>query len=61
MNMYRRKRSAIVARCMVSDQGGKSNFINELERRGIPVAKSDPRLDTLIALVKEHTVRRLRL
>ena len=39
---------------MVSDQGGKSNFINELERRGIPVAKSDPRLDTLIALVKEH-------
>ncbi|HMF69128.1 MAG TPA: alpha-isopropylmalate synthase regulatory domain-containing protein, partial [Phyllobacterium sp.] len=39
---------------MVSDQGGKSNFINELERRGIQVAKSDPRLDTLIALVKEH-------
>jgi 2-isopropylmalate synthase len=39
---------------MVSDQGGKSNFINELERRGIEVAKSDPRLDTLIALVKEH-------
>ncbi|WP_175492348.1 citramalate synthase [Phyllobacterium sp. YR620] len=39
---------------MVSDQGGKSNFINELERRGISVAKSDPRLDTLIALVKEH-------
>ncbi|RZS88695.1 2-isopropylmalate synthase [Phyllobacterium myrsinacearum] len=39
---------------MVSDQGGKSNFINELERRGIPVAKNDPRLDTLIALVKEH-------
>lgn len=39
---------------MVSDQGGKSNFITELKRRGIPVAKDDPRLDTLIALVKEH-------
>lgn len=39
---------------MVSDQGGKSNFINELERRGISVSKTDPRLDTLISLVKEH-------
>ncbi|YBV98018.1 citramalate synthase [Phyllobacteriaceae bacterium JZ32] len=41
-------------RVMVSDQGGKSNFIAELERRGIAVAKDDPRLDTLIALVKER-------
>ena len=41
-------------RVMVSDQGGKSNFIAELTRRGIPVAKDDPRLDTLIALVKER-------
>lgn len=39
---------------MISDQGGKSNFIAELTRRGIAVAKDDPRLDTLIALVKEH-------
>ena len=39
---------------MVSDQGGKSNFIAELKRRGIAVAKDDPRLDTLIALVKER-------
>ncbi|MAW87767.1 MAG: citramalate synthase [Phyllobacteriaceae bacterium] len=39
---------------MVSDQGGKSNFINELKRRGIAVAKDDPRLDTLISLVKER-------
>ncbi|WP_027486051.1 citramalate synthase [Allorhizobium undicola] len=39
---------------MVSDQGGKANFINELKRRGIEVAKDDPRLDTLIALVKER-------
>jgi 2-isopropylmalate synthase len=41
-------------RVMVSDQGGKSNFIAELKRRGIPVAKDDPRLDTLISLVKER-------
>ncbi|WP_349364186.1 MAG: citramalate synthase [Roseitalea porphyridii] len=41
-------------RVMVSDQGGKSNFIDELKRRGIAVAKDDPRLDTLIALVKER-------
>lgn len=41
-------------RMMVSDQGGKSNFINELERRGIEVAKDNPRLDTLISLVKER-------
>ena len=39
---------------MVSDQGGKSNFIAELKCRGISVAKDDPRLDTLIALVKER-------
>src|SRR3546814_444074 len=39
---------------MVSDQGGKANFISELKRRGIRVDKADPRLDTLIALVKER-------
>ena len=39
---------------MVSDQGGKSNFINALKRRGIEVAKDDPRLDTLITIVKER-------
>jgi len=39
---------------MVSDQGGKSNFLDQLSRRGIEVSKSDPRLDTLIALVKER-------
>lgn len=41
-------------RVMVSDQGGKSNFIAELERRGIHVTKNDPRLDSLISLVKER-------
>jgi 2-isopropylmalate synthase len=38
----------------VSDQGGKSNFVSELNRRGVVVAKSDPRLDTLIAIVKDR-------
>jgi 2-isopropylmalate synthase len=39
---------------MVSDQGGKSNFIDQLSRRGLEVSKSDPKLDTLIAIVKER-------
>ncbi|MFB9951219.1 citramalate synthase [Rhizobium puerariae] len=39
---------------MVSDQGGKSNFINALKRRGIEVAKDDPKLDRLISIVKER-------
>ena len=39
---------------MVSDQGGKANFINALKRRGIEVAKDDPRLDRLIGIVKER-------
>lgn len=39
---------------MVSDQGGKANFLNELKRRGITVAKDDPKLDTLISVVKER-------
>ncbi|KQZ33042.1 transferase [Mesorhizobium sp. Root552] len=41
-------------RVMVSDQGGKANFLAELKRRGIEVARDDHRLDTLIALVKER-------
>ncbi len=39
---------------MVSDQGGKSNFIDQLAKRGIIVAKDNPRLDTLISLTKER-------
>ncbi len=39
---------------MVSDQGGKANFINALRRRGIDVAKDDPRLDRLIGIVKDR-------
>ncbi len=39
---------------MVSDQGGKSNFLDQLSRRGIEVSKTDPRLDTLISIVKDR-------
>ncbi len=39
---------------MVSDQGGKANFINALKRRGISVSKDDPKLDKLISIVKEN-------
>ncbi|WP_200911705.1 citramalate synthase [Mesorhizobium sp. 1M-11] len=41
-------------RVMVSDQGGKANFLAELKRRGIEVPKDDARLDALIAVVKER-------
>jgi len=41
-------------RVMVSDQGGKANFLSELKRRGIDVPKDDRRLDALIAVVKER-------
>lgn len=41
-------------RIMVSDQGGKANFIAELRRRGIEVARDDSRLDALIQTVKER-------
>ncbi len=41
-------------RVMVSDQGGKSNFVNELARRGVAVDKNNPKLDTLISVVKER-------
>jgi len=40
-------------RVMVSDQGGKSNFIDMLSKRGVEVDKNDPKLDSLIAIVKE--------
>ncbi|HEY6633035.1 MAG TPA: citramalate synthase [Rhizobiaceae bacterium] len=41
-------------RVMVSDQGGKANFISELKRRGIEVPADGRRLDTLISIVKER-------
>lgn len=41
-------------RVLVSDQAGKSNLIGELARLGIAVDKADPRLDALLADVKER-------
>jgi len=41
-------------RVMVSDQGGRANFLAELKRRGIDVPKDGHRLDMLIAAVKER-------
>ncbi len=41
-------------RLMVSDQGGKSNLLAELERIGMQVDKDDPRLARLLDEVKER-------
>ena len=41
-------------RLLVSDQGGKSNMLSELSRVGIEVEKADPRLDRLLAQVKDR-------
>jgi 2-isopropylmalate synthase len=39
---------------LVSDQAGKSNLMAELDRIGLPVEKSDDRLNTLLRIVKER-------
>lgn len=39
---------------MVSDQAGKSNLISELNRFGLKVRKDDPKLDGLLADIKER-------
>jgi 2-isopropylmalate synthase len=41
-------------RVMVSDQAGRSNLIAELERFGLAFDRGDPRLDTLLAEIKER-------
>src|SRR5690606_16829928 len=41
-------------RIMVSDQAGKANFVLELKRFGIEISRDDPRLESLIQLVKER-------
>jgi 2-isopropylmalate synthase len=41
-------------RVMVSDQGGRSSLLAELERIGIPVAKDDPRVALLLDTVRER-------
>jgi 2-isopropylmalate synthase len=38
----------------VSDQAGKSNLLTELERIGLKLARDDPRLDALLAEIKER-------
>lgn len=41
-------------RLLVSDQGGRSNILAELDRIGIPVGKDDPRITRLLDVVKER-------
>jgi 2-isopropylmalate synthase len=41
-------------RLLVSDQAGKSNLLAELDRIGLAVRKDDPRLDALLAEVKQR-------
>jgi 2-isopropylmalate synthase len=41
-------------RVMVSDQGGRSSLLAELERIGIKVGKDDPRVSLLLDTVKER-------
>ncbi len=41
-------------RVLVSDQAGKSNLLAELARFGIEVDRRDPRIDTLLSIVKER-------
>ncbi|HVI27359.1 citramalate synthase [Hansschlegelia sp.] len=41
-------------RLLVSDQGGKSNLLAELARVGVEADRADPRVDALLALVKER-------
>ncbi len=42
-----------VRRVLVSDQAGKSNLMSELERIGITIDKSDPRLTRVLSEVKD--------
>jgi 2-isopropylmalate synthase len=44
-------------RLLVSDQGGRSNILAELDRIGIPVPKDDPRVTRLLDEVKEREAK----
>lgn len=44
-------------RVLVSDQAGKSNLLAELKRLGLDVPKDHPKLDRLLARVKEQEAR----
>jgi 2-isopropylmalate synthase len=41
-------------RLFVSDQGGRSNILAELQRLGITIEKDDPRIPTLLEVVKQR-------
>ena len=41
-------------RVMVSEQAGRSNLLSELERLGVEVSAKNPKLDQLLALIKER-------
>jgi len=41
-------------RVLISDQGGRSNMLAELERAGLTVEKDDPRITRLLEVVKER-------
>jgi 2-isopropylmalate synthase len=43
-----------VRRLLVSDQGGRSNILAQLDRIGIAVSKDDPRVGRLLEVVKER-------
>jgi len=43
-----------VRRLLISDQGGRSNIMAQLDRIGISVPKDDPRVARLLEVVKEH-------
>jgi 2-isopropylmalate synthase len=41
-------------RVLVSDQAGRSNLVAELTRMGLQVARDDPRIDALLAEIKDR-------
>jgi 2-isopropylmalate synthase len=43
-----------VRKLLVSDQGGRSNILAQLDRIGISVPKDDPRVGRLLDVMKEH-------
>ena len=51
--MSRPRRPATSRKVLVSDQGGKSNLVAELERIGVTLGRDDPRLGRVLDEVKE--------
>lgn len=44
-------------RLLISDQGGRSNILAELDRLGIAISKDDPRIGNLLEEVKEREAK----